>query len=50
LEENLDVIFIGFNPGIKSGTTGHHYANPNNHFYKLLIASKIGKCYKCFSH
>ncbi|WP_066172227.1 mismatch-specific DNA-glycosylase [Bacillus marinisedimentorum] len=36
LDYGLDVIFVGFNPSVKSGETGHHYANPTNRFYKLL--------------
>ncbi len=36
LDYGLDVFFVGFNPSVKSGETGHHYANPTNRFYKLL--------------
>ena len=36
LKKGLKIIFIGFNPGIKSSETGHHYAHPTNRFYKLL--------------
>lgn len=32
----LDVLFIGFNPSPRSGETGHHYANPRNHFWTIL--------------
>eukprot|EP01114_Cavostelium_apophysatum_P003803 TRINITY_DN13938_c0_g1_i1.p1 TRINITY_DN13938_c0_g1~~TRINITY_DN13938_c0_g1_i1.p1 ORF type:complete len:241 (+),score=23.99 TRINITY_DN13938_c0_g1_i1:87-809(+) len=38
---NMRVIFVGDNPGLKSGTEGHHYAHTGNHFYKLLIESGI---------
>lgn len=24
LKENLDILFVGFNPSIRSGETGHH--------------------------
>ena len=41
LRENLDVIFVGFNPSIRSSETGHHYANPNNRFWKILFESGI---------
>jgi len=41
LEKDLKVIFIGFNPGIKSSQTGHHYAHPTNRFYKLLNESGL---------
>jgi TDG/mug DNA glycosylase family protein len=32
----LAVLFIGYNPSIRSGETGHHYANPNNRFWKII--------------
>jgi double-stranded uracil-DNA glycosylase len=41
LRENLDVIFVGFNPSIRSSETGHHYANPNNRFWRILFESGI---------
>jgi double-stranded uracil-DNA glycosylase len=41
LDENLDIVFIGFNPSIRSGETGHHYANPNNRFWKILFESGL---------
>ena len=41
LLENLDVIFVGFNPSIRSSETGHHYANPNNRFWRILFESGI---------
>ncbi|MFD1032348.1 G/U mismatch-specific DNA glycosylase [Metaplanococcus flavidus] len=36
LEKNLKILFIGFNPSIRSSETGYHYANPNNRFWKIL--------------
>ncbi|HEY9576239.1 MAG TPA: G/U mismatch-specific DNA glycosylase [Pseudobacillus sp.] len=36
LKENLDVLFVGFNPSIHSGETGHHFANPHNRFWTIL--------------
>ncbi|MFJ5624123.1 mismatch-specific DNA-glycosylase [Peribacillus loiseleuriae] len=36
LKEGLDLLFIGFNPSIRSGETGHHYANPNNRFWRII--------------
>lgn len=36
LRENLDVLFVGFNPSLRSGEVGHHYANPNNRFWTIL--------------
>ena len=41
LKENLDLLFVGFNPSIRSGETGHHFANPNNRFWKILHESGI---------
>jgi TDG/mug DNA glycosylase family protein len=32
----LDVLFVGYNPSIRSSQTGHHYANPSNRFWKIL--------------
>ncbi|TLS35444.1 G/U mismatch-specific DNA glycosylase [Pseudalkalibacillus caeni] len=36
LKENLKIMFVGFNPSLKSGQTGTHYANPNNRFWTIL--------------
>jgi len=41
LKEHLDVVFVGFNPSIKSSETGHHFANPNNRFWKILYEAGI---------
>jgi double-stranded uracil-DNA glycosylase len=41
LEHNLDIVFIGFNPSIRSSETGHHYANPTNRFWKILYQSDL---------
>lgn len=41
LKENLDVLFVGFNPSIRSGETGHHFANPNNRFWKILFETGL---------
>ncbi|WP_059170704.1 mismatch-specific DNA-glycosylase [Bacillus sp. FJAT-27445] len=41
LRENLDILFIGFNPSILSGETGHHFASPNNRFWKILFNASI---------
>lgn len=32
----LDVLFVGLNPGRASAGHGHHFAGPNNHFWRLL--------------
>jgi double-stranded uracil-DNA glycosylase len=33
---NLDVLFVGINPGLYSGAVGHHFARPGNRFWKAL--------------
>ena len=39
LAEGVDVVFVGINPGLWSGATGHHFANPGNRFWKALHRS-----------
>ncbi|KAI6003068.1 uracil-DNA glycosylase-like protein [Pisolithus albus] len=41
LQENLDAIFCGINPGYMSAKTGHHFANPTNHFWRCLYQSGL---------
>jgi len=41
LEEGLSIVFIGFNPSLRSGEVGHHYANPRNNFWRILLASGL---------
>lgn len=41
LVKGLKIVFVGFNPSIMSGETGHHYANPNNRFWKILHESGL---------
>lgn len=36
LKKGLDILFVGFNPSIRSSETGHHFANPNNRFWTIL--------------
>jgi double-stranded uracil-DNA glycosylase len=36
LRKGLDIVFIGFNPSLKSGELGHNYANRSNRFWKIL--------------
>ncbi|HBK84526.1 MAG TPA: mismatch-specific DNA-glycosylase [Firmicutes bacterium] len=38
---NLLVLFTGFNPGLRSAELGHHYAGPNNRFWRLLFESGL---------
>jgi TDG/mug DNA glycosylase family protein len=39
LEPELDVMFVGINPGRYSGATGFHFAGPGNRFWPSLHAS-----------
>jgi double-stranded uracil-DNA glycosylase len=32
----LKVLFVGINPGLWSGATGHHFARPGNRFWKAI--------------
>lgn len=41
IKDNLKVLFVGFNPSIRSSKTGHHYANPTNRFWKILHKAGI---------
>lgn len=39
--KHLKILFIGFNPGLRSAQTGHHFAGPSNRFWKLLFAAGL---------
>jgi len=39
LRPDLDVVFVGINPGLWSGAVGHHFARPGNRFWKALRGS-----------
>lgn len=41
LQPGLQIVFIGFNPSLRSAETGHHYANPNNRFWTILFRSGL---------
>ncbi|MBP2231597.1 TDG/mug DNA glycosylase family protein [Azospirillum agricola] len=41
LAPGLDCLFVGFNPGLRSGGLGHHYAGRGNQFWRLLAASGL---------
>ncbi|MFS0723777.1 mismatch-specific DNA-glycosylase [Paenibacillus sp. 1P07SE] len=36
LAADMNLLFVGFNPSLRSGETGHHYANPHNRFWKII--------------
>lgn len=41
LRPDLDLVFVGINPGTKSAAAGRHYAGPGNHFWPLLHESGL---------
>lgn len=41
LRPDLDLVFIGINPGTRSAAAGHHYAGPANQFWPLLHESGL---------
>jgi len=41
IKPGLRLLFVGFNPSIRSGETGYHFANPSNRFWKLLYRSGL---------
>ncbi len=41
IKPGLNILFVGFNPSIRSGQTGHHFANPSNRFWNILYRSGL---------
>jgi TDG/mug DNA glycosylase family protein len=41
LQPELEIVFVGINPGRHSAAAGHHYAGPGNHFWPLLHESGL---------
>ena len=41
LRENLDIVFVGINPGLAAAYTGKYYTGPGNHFWKCLYLSGL---------
>jgi len=41
IRRDLLVLFVGINPGVRSATTGHHFAGYSNRFWKLLWDSGL---------
>lgn len=39
ISKNLEVIFVGINPGLKSAEDGHHFSGRSNRFWKVLHLS-----------
>ena len=41
LRPGVMLIFCGYNPSLRSGDTGYHYAHPGNRFWRVLFAAGI---------
>ncbi|NLW55209.1 MAG: mismatch-specific DNA-glycosylase [Firmicutes bacterium] len=41
LDYNLKILFIGYNPGLRSAELGHHYAGRSNSFFPFLYKSGL---------
>ncbi|AQQ53397.1 G/U mismatch-specific DNA glycosylase [Planococcus lenghuensis] len=41
IKKGLKILFVGFNPSIRSSETGHHYAGPNNRFWTILYEAGL---------
>lgn len=41
IQPNLKILFIGYNPGLKSAEKGHHYAGVSNRFWDILHKSGL---------
>lgn len=37
----LQLLFVGINPGLISGATGHHFARPGNRFWPTLFGAGL---------
>ena len=38
---NGKILFVGINPGLRSGEIGHHFAGKGNPFWRLLHAARL---------
>ncbi len=41
IAENLDILFVGFNPGLQSAVQRHHYAGKSNRFWRFLYEAGL---------
>jgi double-stranded uracil-DNA glycosylase len=41
IRPGVQVLFVGINPGVRSASSGHHFAGPSNRFWKLLYESRL---------
>lgn len=47
LKPDLTLVFCGYNPSLRSGLSGYHYAHPGNRFWRVLHAAGItGRLYR----
>lgn len=37
IPDDCRILFVGLNPGLRSATVGHHFAGPNNRFWRLMV-------------
>ncbi|GJL66729.1 MAG: mismatch-specific DNA-glycosylase [Nitrospirales bacterium] len=44
IQPDLEILFVGINPGTKSSEVGHHYAGHSNRFWKLLNEAQLVPC------
>ena len=40
IRPDVQLLFVGINPGLRSAAVGHHYAGYSNRFWKLLFESQ----------
>jgi double-stranded uracil-DNA glycosylase len=41
IKPDLEILFIGFNPSLRSAELGHHFSGPSNRFWRLLAESGL---------
>ncbi len=41
IKPDLEILFVGINPGIRSAEVGHHFAGRSNRFWKFLFESGL---------
>jgi TDG/mug DNA glycosylase family protein len=41
IKPDLKILFVGINPGRRSGETGHHFAGKSNRFWRFLAESGL---------
>lgn len=41
VQEDLKILFIGINPGLRSAEVGHHFAGRSNRFWRFLYESGL---------